>query len=54
MSASLGLVLLALVTAICTVLLSVVLHGLSANPWAAHLGRKMCGTSSAARRPDQG
>ena len=43
-----------LATAICTVLLSVVLHGLSANPWAARLGRKMRGTSSAARRPDQG
>jgi len=26
-------------TAICTVLLSVLLHGLSANPWAARLGR---------------
>lgn len=43
-----------LATAICTVLLSVVLHGLSANPWAARLGRKMRGTSSTARRPDQG
>lgn len=27
-------------TAICTVLLSVLLHGLSANPWAARLGRR--------------
>jgi sodium/hydrogen antiporter len=26
-------------TAICTILLSVLLHGLSANPWAARLGR---------------
>ena len=29
-----------LATAICTVLLSVLLHGLSANPWAARLGRR--------------
>ena len=28
-----------LATAICTVLLSVLLHGLSANPWANRLGR---------------
>lgn len=30
-----------LATAICTVLLSVVLHGLTANPWAARMGRRV-------------
>jgi NhaP-type Na+/H+ and K+/H+ antiporter len=29
-----------LATAICTVLLSVLLHGLTANPWAARMGRR--------------
>jgi sodium/hydrogen antiporter len=40
-----------LATAICTVLLSVLLHGLSANPWAARLARQ--GRASPKQQPTQ-
>jgi NhaP-type Na+/H+ or K+/H+ antiporter len=35
-----------LATVICTVLLSVLLHGISANPWAARLARQAKATAS--------
>ena len=41
-----------LATAICTVLLSVLLHGISANPWVARLTRKSQATARKRLRPE--